>query len=110
MGDRIVASVSVYPRTAKGNEDWLSNAADIRRLAVDVRFHGEGIGGPMLDAAEKIALRSKARAICLHVRRGATGLAKMYEDRGYIRDPRGDRDLMPKIFLECYAKEILQRN
>ena len=48
-----------------------------------------------------MARDSGARFICLHVRRGNKGVAKLYMGRGYERDPEGDLDL-PEVLLDAY--------
>jgi len=58
------------------------------------RSKGKGIAGPLLEECEKIARGWGCDGICLHTRRGAFGVAKVYTDRGYRRDPKGDLDLL----------------
>ena len=42
-----------------------------------------------------------AKHVCLHVRRGNRGVARLYMDRGYVRAPEGDLDL-PEVLLDAY--------
>lgn len=102
---RIVGTVSVWPVGAPGSEAWLPNAADLRHLAVAPGFHGRGISRMLMETAERFAFDSGAKAICLHVRRGAEGVARLYRDRGYVRRPDGDLDHLPEVFLEGYVLE-----
>ncbi|NMO20231.1 GNAT family N-acetyltransferase [Pyxidicoccus fallax] len=104
--DGVVAgTVALYPPGAPGSEAWLPDAADLRGLATAVRYHGSGLGRPLLDAAEALARRWGMAAVCLHVRRGAAGVAGMYMKRGYVREPSGDMDL-PSVYLEAYVLRL----
>ena len=74
----------------------------MRHLAVDERHRGGDVSRALLDVAEDCARSLKASAVCLHVRRGAVGVQRLYESRGYLRRPDGDMDL-PEVFLEAFA-------
>jgi len=101
----VAGTVALFPPGAPGSEAWLPNAADLRGLATAVRHHGQGLGRPLLDAAEARARAWGVDAVCLHVRRGAAGVARMYMRRGYARTPEGDLDL-PSVFLEAYLLRL----
>lgn len=101
LGGEVVGTVSLWPPGAPGSEAWLPGAADLRHLGVKVGRSGKGISRALLDEAEAEAWRLGARTICLHVRRGALGVAQLYQTRGFRRDPSGDLDL-PTVFLEAY--------
>jgi len=99
---RVVGTVSLWPPGAPGSEAWIPGAADLRQLATAVELHGQGLSTPLLEAAERLAREWGVPAICLHVRRGALGVARMYERRGFVREPAGDLEL-PTVFLEAYV-------
>jgi GNAT superfamily N-acetyltransferase len=98
----VVGTVAVFKPGSPKSEAWISNSADLRHLAIDVRYHGQGIAKLILDEAERIAFSWGIDQICLHVRRGAHGVAKLYTSRGFVRDPRGDLEY-PSVFLEAYV-------
>ncbi|NTX05799.1 GNAT family N-acetyltransferase [Myxococcus sp. CA051A] len=98
----IVGTVALFPPDAPGSEAWLPRAVDLRGLATAVKFHGSGLAQLLLDSAEAMARRWDVDAVCLHVRRGATGVVRMYMARGYLREPSGDLDL-PSVYLEAYV-------
>ncbi len=98
-------TVALLPPGAPGSEAWLPNAADLRGLATAVRYHGSGLAKPLLDAAEDLARKWGMDAVCLHVRKGAEGVARMYMKRGYLREPVGDMSL-PSVFLEAYVLHL----
>lgn len=106
LDDRVVGTVAIYPPGAEGSEAWVSNAADLRHLAIAPELHGRGLSSALLDAAEARASEWKVDAICLHVRREATGVARMYQRRGWVRDPSGDVDALPDVFLEAYVRRL----
>ncbi len=102
IGGEIVGTVSIFKPKAPTSEAWLPHFADLRHLAVDPSFHGKGVSGPLLDRAEAIARDEwETDGICLHVRRGADGVARLYQNRGFLRDPSGDIS-KPTVFLEAY--------
>lgn len=101
---RVVGTVALWPPGAQGSEAWVKGAADLRHLAVDRSMQGHGVSGLLLDAAEAEAKRLQAVSICLHVRRGAVGVRKLYEKRGFQRRPEGDLDKLPEVFLEALER------
>jgi hypothetical protein len=56
----------------------------------------------LLDTAEGWARAQACSGVCLHVRRGAHGVARLYSGRGYVRRPEGDLDHGPEVFLEAW--------
>lgn len=102
---RLVGTVALFPPGADGSEAWLPDAADLRHLAVDPALHGKNLSGLLMDAAEAVAVELSVRAICLHVRRGAHGVARLYLERGYLRDTSGDLE-KPNVFLEGYVLHL----
>lgn len=98
----IVGTVALLPPGAAGTEAWLPNTADLRALATAVRVHGQGLAQPLLAETEVLARRWGVEAISLHVRRGAVGVARMYQARGYQRVPSGDLE-KPDVYLEAYV-------
>lgn len=103
LDGRVVGTVSIFPPGAVSSEAWLPNSADLRQLAVAPELHGKGVSGPLMDRAEAVARDEwKTDGICLHVRKGAAGVARFYESRGFRRDPSGDI-VKPALTLEAYA-------
>lgn len=103
LDGKIVGSVTVAPWGAPSNDAWIPGAPDIRYLAVDPDYHGHGFSKTLLDEAERIAWSWEVPAICLHVRRGVEGVARLYRSRGYVREEIGDVDRLPAVYLEAYA-------
>jgi GNAT superfamily N-acetyltransferase len=106
LDGRVVGTVAMYPWGSPRSEAWIPGAADLRFLAVDVEFQGRGLSGPLLEETERCARIWGVPAICLHIRRGAQGVSRLYQSRGYVRDEDGDRDLGPRIFLEAYVLRL----
>lgn len=98
----VVGTVAVWPMGAPGSEAWLSEACDLRHLAIDASVRGQGVAAQLLDVAEGWARSSGAGRVLLHVRRGAIGVRRLYEARGYLRDESGDIDALPEVFLEAF--------
>jgi ribosomal protein S18 acetylase RimI-like enzyme len=98
---RVVGTVAVWAPEAKASEAWLPEACDLRHLAIDPSVQGRGLSKPLLDEAERRARQMGANYVCLHVRRGNKGVARLYMDRGYLRAPEGDLDL-PEVLLDAY--------
>lgn len=103
---RLAGTVALWPPGASGSEAWRPGAADLRHLAVDDDFRDGAVSKALLDAAEADAVGLGASHVCLHVRRGAHGVRRLYESRGYVRDPAGDLDRLPEIFLEAMIKAL----
>jgi ribosomal protein S18 acetylase RimI-like enzyme len=100
---KVCGTVALFKPGAETSEAFLPNAADLRHLAVDPAMQGKGLAKPLLDEAERIAREDwKVDAICLHVRRGNEGVAKLYQSRGYLRSPSGDL-IYPDVELDAYA-------
>jgi ribosomal protein S18 acetylase RimI-like enzyme len=107
---RVVGTVTLFPPGAPGSEAWLEGFADLRHLATDPALHGRGLSRPLLDEAERIAREElKLPGVCLHVRRGNEGVARLYQSRGYLRDPSGDLEL-PTVSLVAFAKQFAPSN
>jgi len=101
LGGKVVGTVAVWRPGAPASEAWLPEACDLRHLAIDPVAQGRGLSQPLLDEAERRARGMGARYVCLHVRRGNEGVAKLYMERGYLRAPEGDLDL-PEVLLDAY--------
>jgi ribosomal protein S18 acetylase RimI-like enzyme len=101
LDGRVVGTVALWVPGSPRSEAWLPEAWDLRHLAFDPAVHGRGLSASLLDGAEQMARASGARFICLHVRRGNKGVAKLYMGRGYERDPKGDLEL-PEVLLDAY--------
>ncbi|MBL8909482.1 MAG: GNAT family N-acetyltransferase [Archangium sp.] len=99
---KIVGTVALWPPGAHRSESWISGAADLRHLAVDGSQAGKGVSKLLIDAAENFARAAKWKGVCLHVRRGAHGVRRIYEQRGYVRREEGDLDFLPEVFLEAF--------
>ncbi|HEX9603607.1 MAG TPA: GNAT family N-acetyltransferase [Myxococcales bacterium] len=99
---RVVGTVAVWRPGAPASEAWLPEACDLRHLAIDPAAQGRRLSKPLLDEAELRARQMGAKYVCLHVRRGNEGVARLYMDRGYVRAPEGDLHL-PEVLLDAYS-------
>jgi len=102
----VIGTVTLLPFGSPEAESFVEGASSLRYLGVDTRWHGRGVGVLLMDAIEDDARKHGVATICLHVRRGATGVARIYTVRGYERVPSGDLDLLPLVFLEAYRREL----
>ncbi len=98
----VVGTVTVWPPGAPKSEAWIKNAADLRQLAVASSLRGGGVSAQLMELAESWAREQKCAGVCLHVRRSAVGVRRVYEMRGYLRKPEGDLDFLPEVFLEAF--------
>ncbi len=101
----VAGTVALFPPGAPDSEAWTPNTADLRHLATAVRYHGQGLSRPLLDAAEALARKWGVDAVALHVRKGNVGVARMYMQRGYVRTPEGDL-VLPSVSLEAYLLRL----
>lgn len=103
---RLAGTVALYPWGAPGSEAWIEGAANLRLLAIAAVYRGHGLSTTLLNAAESEASSWGATTVCLHVRRGASGIREIYEARGYTREPAGDLAYPPDVFLEAYKLRL----
>lgn len=101
LDGRVVGTATLVPPGAPGGRAWREGAAELRHLATASDLHGAGLSAPLMDAVEALAWRSGATGICLHVRRQAGGVGRLYARRGYVRAPEGDL-LLPSVELDAY--------
>ena len=100
---RVAGTVAIFKPGAPTNEAWVPGAADLRHLAVHPSRQGQGLAKPLLDEAERIVRDDwKVKAVCLHVRHGNAGVARLYQSRGYVRSPEGDLKY-PEVELDAYV-------
>ncbi|MFL5812346.1 MAG: GNAT family N-acetyltransferase [Bdellovibrionia bacterium] len=108
LDGKVVGSVTLLKPGAPRSEAWREQMADLRMFGIDLNYRGQGIADALLDEAERIVREDwKCPTLGLHVRRGAHGVAGVYIKRGFQRDPSGDLDKLPEIFLEAYVKTLL---
>lgn len=100
---KVIGTVSLYGPGAPRSEAWIEGAADLRLLGIDAAHQGKGLSGLLMDAAEALARSWGVPAICLHTRRESAGVARLYERRGYLRDPSGDIDRLLYVYLEAHV-------
>lgn len=102
----LAGTTTVFPPGDPTSKTRHRDAAEMRYMAVGLGFVGTGVASRLLAAAEEEARRYGASRLVLHVRRGATGVARFYEKHGYTRDAGDDAD-SPDIYLEGYGKPLL---
>jgi ribosomal protein S18 acetylase RimI-like enzyme len=108
LDGKVVGSVTLLKPGSPRSEAWLEQMADLRMFGIDLNYRGRGIADALLDEAERVVREDwKCPYLGLHVRRGAHGVAGVYIKRGFQRDPSGDLDKLPEIFLEAYVKTLL---
>lgn len=103
LAGKVAGTITVNPVGYEGTRAWLPNAVEIRLMAVAPQAQGKGVAAALLEAAHQLARDAGASVSCLHVRRGAVGVARFYVNQGYQRDPSGDVDLLPEIYLEGHT-------
>lgn len=99
----LAGTVSLLAPGAPTSRAWLPGAAELKHLAVDLRCQGRGVAGALMDTAEGRARALGASAVCLHSRREAVGVVRVYQRRGYLRQPMADLDLLPEVYLVALA-------
>lgn len=105
LNGQIVGTLALFPPGSSRSEAWVKGAADLRHLAVDESARGLGISTKLIETAEQKARELGASIVCLHVRRGATGVRELYERHGYQRDGQGDLDYA-EVYLEAFCKSL----
>lgn len=101
---RIVGTIALYKPGAPGSEAWLPGFADLRHMATLPEMQGRGLSKLLLDRTEQLAREEwRCPGISLHVRKGVSGLAKLYEARGYVREPAGDLVRHGDVVLHAFV-------
>lgn len=104
----IVGTVVVCGPQSTYAKAWLPNAAFIKQMATHPKCHGRGFAKQLLDAAEQTARSWNVDAICVQVRREASGIIEIYKRRGYENDSRGNFDSselnLDGLALKCSNK------
>lgn len=103
---RVVGACTIYPPGSPKSEAWMPKAADLRMVGIDFELRGQGIADRLLDGAENQAREWGCDTMNLHVRRGAHGVAGVYVKRGFRRDPSGDLDRRPALYLDAFFKKL----
>lgn len=104
--DAIVGTVFLSRQRAPGSLAWLNSATEMKHLAVVPEWRGKGVSELLVQAVEDLSREWGADSICLHVRRGAIGVQKFYLRQGFQREPAGDFDRLPEVFLEALWKKL----
>ena len=98
LGYRIIGTFTLIRPDTIESQNWIKGAATLRCVAVDPEFHGLGFSEILLNESERIAMSWSINFICLHVQKGADGVAHLYKKRGYIREPYAD--------LLCHGSDV----
>jgi GNAT superfamily N-acetyltransferase len=105
LGYRAIGSVALIRPNSAYSQAWLPATANLRCLAIDPDFHGLGLTEPLLAASEQLTQSWGFDQICLHVQKGAAGIARLYESRGYERCPEGDLETNGAV-VEAYLLHL----
>jgi len=91
LGYRTIGSFSLIHPESEASEAWGPHGATLRCVAIDPEFHGLALSELLLNESDRIAKAWGARAIYLHVQKGASKVAILYQRHGYVRDAAGDK-------------------
>lgn len=97
--NQVIGSVTLFKHGSLSSHSWDEHFSELRFLAVAPQYHGLGYGTPIMAAAEEECKNWGSHGIVIRVRKELEGLKKFYENRGFVRDPRGDQDLAPGLYL-----------
>lgn len=95
----------LYPNHPK-IRTWLPDHADLRYMGVANEYKKKGVSKLLLKEAIQKAQGKKLLGITLHARREAIGVARLYESFGFARDPKGDFNPAPNLFLDGYHLKL----
>lgn len=90
MEGRIVGSVLYYPNAALEGLGLPSTWAGFRKLAVDPRSRGRGVGRALVARCLELARASEAVALGIHTASFMEAACRLYEDLGFHRRPEHD--------------------
>lgn len=88
--DSVFGVVALLGPDAPGRAVAQGSEAELSRLAVVRSARGQGVGGALVDLCEERARAQSCEAIALWTRRYQTAAHRIYESRGYRREPQRD--------------------
>jgi GNAT superfamily N-acetyltransferase len=101
----VVATVTLYLEPKPTSGHWRETDAMVRFLAVDPSRRGDGIGALLCaECIQRASVAGKAR-LALQTTPQMTAAIRMYEHRGFHRDPDGDQ-VFGSFVLHGYAKDL----
>lgn len=109
LGFQIIGTYSLILPGDKLDESWNANTATLRCVAIAPAFQSLKLGELILDDVVRVARGWRVSSICLHVQQGATGVARMYEAFGFMRDHRGDKVWMANL-IEGYRLHLTEKD
>ncbi len=77
--------------------------AEFRMLGVDPEAQGRGVGGALMRACVERAREARATRLVLCSATSMTAAHRMYEQEGFVREPRLDWEPEPGVCLVAYA-------
>jgi len=81
--------------------------AEVRMLAVDDAARGRGVGSLLMDACEGLARDEGSAAVVLCTEPDMYAAHRLYQRRGYARQPERDWDWRPgRPLLQVYRLEL----
>jgi ribosomal protein S18 acetylase RimI-like enzyme len=109
----IMGAVTFYPPNARAaypteaeHEDWPSDWAAFRLLAVDPTSRGKGIGRALTEECLRRARALGAPVIGLHTTSLMEVARALYQRMGWVREPKYDFYPMPDFCVEAYVLEL----
>lgn len=90
LGEKVIGTCALLLPGTQVYDGWLPDHGNLRCVAVAPAFQGLRFSQVLLDEAEILAREWGLRGLCLHVQKGAEGVARLYQERGFERDTRGD--------------------
>jgi GNAT superfamily N-acetyltransferase len=104
----IVGTVYIVRPFQSDSLVWLPGFCELKHLAVAPQWRGSSLSDLLMEFAWETVSDWQAKGVCVHVRRGAEGVRRFYTDRGFARDPYGDFDRLPEVFLEAHFKRVAE--
>ncbi len=94
LGFQIIGTYSLIAPDSALDESWTPQTCTLRCVAIEPRFHSLKLSEKLIFDAIDVAKKWNAGGICLHVQEGADGVARLYQQFGFRRDERGDKQWM----------------
>lgn len=103
---QVVGTVTLYLNGSLSREEWPSDWAGIRLLAVHPAFRGRGIGRALMEECVRRCRERKVKTIGLHTVEVMAVALKMYEDMGFLRVPEYDFHPRPSTTVMAYRLRL----
>jgi ribosomal protein S18 acetylase RimI-like enzyme len=107
--EQIIGTVTLTPPGSAWREIARDDEGEFRMLAVAPAARGAGVGGALVDLVIDRFRREGSSAVVMSTLPRMRAAHRVYERRGFVRDPTRDWSPMPGVDLLAYRLDLERR-